>query len=267
MDDLHIALWQTPHPASTVEALTRLDAAAAQARTQGAELLVTPEMFCTGYAIGAERVATLAEPADGPLAQAIARIAQQHGLAIVYGYPETNPKGHPFNAAQFIDADGVRRMNYRKTHLYGDLDRAQFSAGDSATRVFEWKGWRLGLLICYDVEFPEAVRGLALQGADAVLVPTANMVPFDEVQRLLLPARALENSLFLAYANACGTEDHLAYNGLSCVLGPDGLVLARAEAGTALLPATLDPAARQRAQGQSQRPGRRADLYGPLAAP
>lgn len=267
MDDLHIALWQTPHPASTAEALQRLDAAAAQARAQGAELLVTPEMFCTGYAIGAERVAALAEPADGPLAQAIARIAQHHGIAIVYGYPEKNPQGRPFNAAQFIDADGVRRMNYRKTHLYGDLDRAQFSAGDSATRVFEWKGWRLGLLICYDVEFPEAVRGLALQRADAVLVPTANMVPFDDVQRLLLPARALENSLFLAYANACGTEDRLAYNGLSCVLGPDGHALARAEAGAALLPAKLDPAARLRAQEQSQRPGRRADLYGPLAAP
>ena len=70
MNDLHIALWQTPHPASTAEALQRLDTACAQARAQGAELLITPEMFMTGYAIGAERVASLAEPADGPLAQA-----------------------------------------------------------------------------------------------------------------------------------------------------------------------------------------------------
>lgn len=266
-DKLTLALWQTPYAATPAEALQRLEAAAAQAREQGADLLLTPEMALTGYAIGAGRVAALAEAADGPLAQAVAAIARRQRIAIAYGYPERQPDGRPFNAAQFIDADGVRRMNYRKTHLYGDLDRTQFSAGDRAAQVFEWMGWRLGLLICYDVEFPEAVRGLALQGADVVLVPTANMVPFDDVQRLLLPARALENSLFLAYANACGTEDRLAYNGLSCVLGPDGHALARAEAGSALLPATLDTAARQRAQAHSQQPGRRADLYGPLAAP
>ena len=206
MNDLHIALWQTPHPAGTAEALQRLDAACAQARAQGAGLLVTPEMFLTGYAIGAERVAAQAEPADGRLAQAVAAMAQRHGMGIVYGYPERHPDGRPFNATQFIDADGTRLMNYRKTHLFGDLDRAQFCAGDAASQVFEHRGWKLGLLICYDVEFPEAVRGLALQGADAVLVPTANMEPFDEVQRVLLPARALENSLYLAYANACGTE-------------------------------------------------------------
>lgn len=266
MDDLHIALWQTPHPASTDEALQRLDAACAQAHAQGAELLVTPEMFCTGYAIGAERVAALAEPADGPLAQAVARIAQHHGIAVVYGYPEQNPQGRPFNAAQAIGANGTRLSNYRKTHLFGDMDRAQFSAGDAASQVFEYSDWRLGLLICYDVEFPEAVRGLALQGADAVLVPTANMEPFDEVQRLLLPARALENRLFVAYANACGTEGGLRYNGLSTVSGPDGRVVAQTPAaGEALLPVTLSRTARNTARTASPLPHRRADLYGSLA--
>jgi predicted amidohydrolase len=264
--DLTLALWQTPHTASTAEALQRLDAACAQARAPGADLLVTPEMFCTGYAIGAERVAALAEPADGPLAQAVARIAQRHGIAIVYGYPEHNPNGKPFNAAQAIAANGSRLSNYRKTHLYGDMDRAQFSAGDTASQVFEHQGWRLGLLICYDVEFPETVRGLALQGADAVLVPTANMEPFDAVQRVLLPARALENSLYLGYANACGREDALAYNGLSCVIAPDGHVGHQADKGEALLIARLDAAVLQHRRLHAQRPGRRPDLYGPLAS-
>ena len=265
MNDLHIALWQTPHAANPAEALQRLDAACAQARAQGAELLVTPEMFMTGYAIGAERVAALAEPADGLLAQAVAATALRHGIAIVYGYPEDNPHGPPFNAAQAIAPDGTQLANYRKTHLYGDLDRTQFSAGDVASQVFTWRGWRLGLLICYDVEFPEAVRGLALQGADAVLVPTANMEPFDEVQRVLLPARALENSLCLAYANACGAEGALAYNGLSCAIGPDGTVQHRADKGEHLLIARLDAAALQHRRLHSQLPGRRADLYSPLA--
>lgn len=265
MSDLHIALWQTPHPASTAEALQRLGAACAQARALGAELLVTPEMYLTGYAIGADRVAALAEPADGPLAQAVAGLAQRHGIAIVYGYPEQNPDGRPFNAAQAIAADGTRLMNTRKTHLFGDLDRAQFCAGDAASQVFEWRGWRLGLLICYDVEFPETVRLLALQGADAVLVPTANMVPFDEVQRVLLPARALENRVFVAYANASGREGNLTYNGGSVVFGPGGDALALAGDGPALLSATLCAASRSPEATGTPLPDRRSDLYGALA--
>lgn len=266
MQTLTLALWQTPYAGSTADALQRLDATAAQARAQGADLLITPEMALTGYAIGPERVAALAQPCDGPLAHAVAAIAQRHGIAIVYGYSEHNPHGKPFNAAQAIDPEGVRLMNTRKTHLFGDMDRAQFSAGDTASQVFTWRGWQLGLLICYDVEFPEAVRGLALQGVGAVLVPTANMEPFDDVQRILLPARALENSVYLAYANACGFEDRTTYNGQSCVLRPDGHLLARAGAGGALLLATLDPALRQRSRGQSQLPWRRGALYGPLTA-
>lgn len=263
--DLTLTLWQTHHPATTAEALQRMDVSAAQARAQGAELLITPEMYLTGYAIGADRVAALAEPVDGPLAQTVASIAQRHGIAIVYGYPEHNPSGKPFNAAQAIDADGTRLMNHRKTHLFGDLDRAQFSEGDVASQVFEHKGWRLGLLICYDVEFPEAVRCLALQGADAVLVPTANMEPFDEVQRVLLPARALENRLFVAYANACGNEGPLVYNGLSSVCGPDGQVAVQAQsASEATTVCTLTRRALDAARAASPLPDRRRDLYGPL---
>ena len=265
MEDLHLALWQTPFASNPAEALLRLDAAAAQACAQGADLLVTPEMSLTGYAIGAERVAALAEPADGPLAQAVAAIAKRHGIAIVYGYPEQHPHGKPFNAAQCIDADGKRLSNYRKTHRFGSMDRAQFSAGDAPSQVFKWRGWRLGLLICYDVEFPEAVRGLALQGADAVLVPTANMEPFDEVQRVLLPARALESRLFVAYANACGAEAALRYNGLSTVYGPNGQTHAQAtDKGECLLRVTLSRRELDAARTTSPLTDRRQDLYGPL---
>jgi 5-aminopentanamidase len=194
VNDLKLALWQSPYAATPVEALSRLDATAAQARAQGTDWLVCPEMGLTGYAIGTERVKALAETPDGPLAQAVAGIARRHNIAIVCGYAEQHPQGAlPFNAVQAVGPDGTAIGHYRKTHLFGDMDRAQFSPGDAASQVFDWCGWRLGLLICYDVEFPEAVRSLALQGADAVLVPTANMVGFDEVPTLLVPARACEN--------------------------------------------------------------------------
>ncbi len=259
-DTLTLALWQCPYAGSPSQALLRLDAAAQQARAQGAELLLCPEMSLTGYQIGANGVAALAEPADGALAQAVAAIAQRHGIAIVYGYSEQNAHGKPWNAVQFIDADGQRLANYRKTHLFGDVDRAQFSPGPQAPAVFGWRGWRLGLLICYDIEFPEPARGLALQGADLVLVPTANMIQFDEVQRVLLPARALENRLFVAYANACGREGDTTYGGLSTVCGPDGAVLDQGAREETLRLVTLTRDALAQARVHSPLGDRRTDL-------
>lgn len=261
MDDtLTLALWQCPYAGSPSQALVLLDATAAQARDQGAGLLLCPEMSLTGYQIGAPGVAALAEPADGALAQAVAAIAQRHGLAIVYGYAEQNAHGKPWNAVQFIDADRQRLANYRKTHFFGDIDRAQFSPGPQAPAVFVWRGWRLGLLICYDIEFPEPARALALQGADAVLVPTANMIAFDEVQRVLLPARALENRVYVVYANACGQEGDTTYGGLSTVCAPDGTVVDQGGREETLRLATLDQHVLAQARVHAQWRDRRMDL-------
>jgi 5-aminopentanamidase len=257
---LTLALWQCPYAARPAEALARLDTVAAQARAQGAQLLVCPEMSLTGYQIGSVAVDALAEPADGALAQAVATIAQRHRIAIVYGYPEHNGPGKPFNAVQFVGATGQRLANYRKTHLFGDIDRAQFSPGPQAPAVFDWHGWRLGLLVCYDIEYPEPARGLALQGVDAILVPTANMIDFDEVQRVLLPARALENRVFVAYANACGHEGDTTYGGLSTACAPMGEVLTQGGRDEQLMIATLTRTALRSARTSSQLPDRRTDL-------
>lgn len=239
MKDLTLALWQAPYPPTVQAALAALDASAAQAHAQGADLLVTPEMALTGYLIGPGRVAALAEPADGPLRRAVAGIARRHHIAIAYGYPRANAQGRPFNAVTFVGADGRVRGGCDKTHLYGEADAAQFTPGAALGPVFTWRGWRLGLLICYDVEFPETVRALARAGADAVLVPTANMREFDEVPQQMVPERARDNRVFVAYANACGREGATRYGGLSTVAGPQGEVLARAGRGGALLLATL----------------------------
>ncbi len=279
--DLRLALWQTPYAPTPERALAALDGAAAQARSQGAELLVTPEMALTGYLVGPARAAALAEPPDGPLARAVARIARRHRIAIAYGYPRRNPgqrlgrnlgqnlgqgpgdgpQGKPFNATQLIGPDGRPLAGYDKTHLFGPADAAQFAPGQAAPAVLRWRGWRLGLLICYDVEFPETVRALALQGADAVLVPTANMREYDEVPRLLVPARACENRLYVAYANACGREADTAYGGLSTVAGPLGQVLVRAGRPRSLQVVSLSAAALRQARRSSPLPHRRADLY------
>jgi predicted amidohydrolase len=113
------------------------------------------------------------------------------------------------------------------------------------------------------VEFPEAVRALAMAGAELVAVPTALIEPFDIVSRTLVPARAFENQVYVAYAGMCGREGNLGYCGLSCIVGPDGRDLARAGTDPALLCADIDPAGI--AAGRKANPylcDRRAELYG-----
>lgn len=239
---MYLALYQCPPgPEDVAGNLQRLEQAARQAVQNGADLLVLPEMYLSGYNIGAKRVAELAESTDGPSALRIAEIAREHKLGILYGYPERDANGAIFNSVQLIDRQGERRANYRKTHLYGDLDRSQFSASDEPPAIFELDGWKIGLLICFDVEFPEAVRTLALAGADLVLVPTANMRPYEFVAQVLVPTRAFENQVFLAYANYVGSEGEIEYCGLSSIVAPDGQVMTQAKHGEELLVAELDP--------------------------
>jgi len=258
--ELILALWQTPYAGDVPTAFRALDEAAAQARGRGAEVLVCPEMSLTGYLLGPPTIAALAEPVDGPLLQAVAATARRHQIAIVCGWPCATA-GRPHNAVAFIGADGALLNVYAKTHLFGDADRAQFTPGPALPTVFSYRGLRLGLLICYDVEFPETVRHLAQQGADAVLVPTANMRAFDEVPTLLVPARACENRVYLAYANACGREGDTEYGGLSTVAGPLGTVLAQAGRDAGLSVVRLSAPSLAEARASSPLPQRRADLY------
>ena len=264
---MRVAIFQGPERSGNVAAsLERLAAAAREAADLGARLLIVPEMFLTGYNIGREAIRQLAEPAVGPAAERVATIARETGLALLYGYPERDGEA-VYNAAQLIDRDGRRLANHRKTHLFGTIDRDAFEAGTSGPTLAELEGWRLGIAICYDVEFPENIRVLALNGADFVAVPTALMQPYTFIAQSLVPARAYENQVFLAYANRCGRERSLEYIGLSCIVAPDGTDLARASTGEALITTELDPSV----QAASRRINtylrdRRPELYGPLTA-
>ena len=253
-----VAAWQCqPGPLDVAGNLRRLDEICAQAAAQQVEVLVTPEMFTSGYGLTPDQVLSLAEDAGGPTEDAVAQTARRHRLAIVYGHPERAAAGGAYNAATLVGPDGVVRGRHRKVHLFGDVDRRLFVPNAAPPAAFDFDGARVGILICYDVEFPEAVRRLAADGARAVLVPTANMAGFDEVQQILVRARACENGCGLVYANYCGSDDLFEYNGLSEICGPGGEVLAQAGAqGEELIIADLP--------GESAGTylaDRRADLY------
>jgi predicted amidohydrolase len=238
---MRVAIYQCePRPGDVGANLDRLAGVAEDAAAQGVQLLLCPEMFLSGYDIGASAADALAEPRDGDSAGAVARIARESRLAILYGYPERAPQGAVFNAVQLIGADGASLANYRKTHLFGELDRSMFSPSDDSSALVELNGWRLGLLICYDVEFPENARALALAGVDLIAAPTANMDPYEVVATTLVPARAYENQVYFAYANYCGHEGEISYCGQSCVAAPNGTDAARAGRDEALIVADLD---------------------------
>ena len=261
---MKLALYQGPGCLNDIQAgFTHLRAQAAKAKAQGAEILLLPEMYLSGYNIGPEAALKHAIPQAG-LAPA-REVAKSLHIALVFGYPEL-VDGKVANAAVLIGPDGEILLNYRKTHLFGDLDRGMFTQVGTEFPVAELNGARIGLLICYDIEFPEPARRLALAGADIILVPTAQMEPYEQVARHVIPTRAYENQVYLAYANHSGAENGLGYIGLSSICGPDGAVLAMAGADETMFFADTDPA--HQAAVRKADPffkDRRPALYGPLA--
>ncbi|NUP51965.1 MAG: carbon-nitrogen hydrolase family protein [Catenulispora sp.] len=254
----------SPDPAADRRAnLAALDGAAAQAVAGGAQLLVTPEMYLTGYNLGADVIAEVAEGRFGESAQAVSSIAAKHGIAILYGYPDLDGDGVVYNAVQLVGADGLPLANYRKTHLFGEVDRAAFAPGDELVVQAELAGVRVGLLICYDAEFPEAVRAHADAGTQLLLVPTALMRPYEYVPRQIVPARAIESQVFVAYVNRVGVERDFVYAGESRVVAPDGRELAVASDHEELLIADVDLADLAASRDvNTYLQDRRTDLYG-----
>jgi len=246
---LTIAVYQYAARDESPDArLERLAGAADHAAAQGARLLVTPEMFLCGYARPRDHVHAHAESADGPFARGVTDIARGRGLAIVYGYPEA-ADGVVYNAAQCIGPGGAPLANHRKLRLAGCDERETYTPGDGLT-TFELDGHRIGLLICYDVEFPETVRRAALAGSTLAAVPTALVERHPFVARHMVPTRAFENGMYVAYANYAGREGDAHYLGASCVSGPGGGDAARADADETLLIASVDSAAVARARAR-----------------
>ncbi|MFK7894175.1 MAG: carbon-nitrogen hydrolase family protein [Granulosicoccus sp.] len=267
-DDLIISLLQhEPTPTDIDAGIERLEQAASDASAHGSDILLTPECGITGYDISQQQAQTVAFARRGPTAERIAVIARRYSLAILYGFMEADNNTR-YNSVQLVSAEGETLLNYRKTHLWGDLDRALFSAGEQLAPVVSYQGWQLSTLICYDVEFPETLRALALGGAELILVPTALMHPYRFVAEQMIAVRAAENQVFLAYANLVGKERNTRYEGCSVIAGPEGNVLARAPDDKAtLIHAQLQADAIQRTRTQlPYHNNRRPELYGSLSA-
>lgn len=231
---MRLGLWQCASPAGDVTAgLAEVETALQAAAAQDIDILTLPEVLLPGY--NADQT-----PAPQGLAEAlddIPSLVAKHGVALVLGVAD-HRAGQVYNTAIAYDRAGAELARYDKVQLFGPREAAIYTQGDRLV-TFNFEGTRFGLLICYDVEFPEHTRALARAGAEVLLVPTANMMPFVNVNEVLVPARALESGLTVVYANYCGAEGDLTYSARSVIAGPDGRVQADAGQGAGLIWADL----------------------------
>ncbi|MGF6832772.1 putative amidohydrolase [Paenarthrobacter sp. TE4293] len=228
--------------------LRTIEDAAQRAAQAGAGLLLTPELFPVGYA--PLRLHAELDPSTLPaIRERLADIARRHSIGLVYSLPAVSrpesahdDDAQPADArngwhitATLLDAAGAEVLTYAKVHLFGAEEHKAFVAAQEPPAVVDFNGIRTSMLICYDVEFPEAVRAAAIRGAELLLVPTALSAGFDNVPQVLIRARALESQLNVAYANHSGHEDIYNFLGGSVVAGPDGSLLAAAGESPTLL--------------------------------
>lgn len=203
-------------PANTASALEAIARCGPDTR-----LLVFPETYLSGFPT-ADNIAALAQPIDGPAISTIQQAARDKNISVAIGFAEAH-EGRFYNTTALITPEGVA-LAYRKTHLWAS-DHGIFTAGDALVSC-EWEGLRVGILICYDIEFPETARALAQQEVDLLLVTNGNMDPYGPVHRTAITARAMENQLFAVMTNRCGSGDGLQFAGESAVINPFGQLVA-----------------------------------------
>lgn len=223
---MRLSVAQTPAELDTTGArLDWLRANLPLVASERADLLLLPELFACGYNIG-KAVTSRAEALDGPTYTAISKLANQFGIAICYGFAESAGRDL-FNAAITVSAQGKLLSHQRKLAIPPGYEQDHFKAGQGCA-VFKLHSFNIATLICYDAEFPETVRHVASMGADLVLVPTALSAGWPWVAHKMIPTRAFENGVFLAYANSAGVEHGMKYLGASVIATPDGAEAARA---------------------------------------
>lgn len=213
-------------------ALERINAA-----QEDTELIVFPETHLTGFA-ELDAAANRAISPHDPVFHTLHQAAKRKNLAIVLGFLERGDNAGCFNASVLITPEDGPILYYRKTHLWTD-ERNLITPGERLSCI-EWRGWHIGLMICYDLEFPETARALADLGAELIIITNGNMDPYGPVHHHLARARAIENQCFVAMTNRSGTGAGYTFAGGSAVFAPDGERLAHLDRGEGVTHAMLD---------------------------
>jgi predicted amidohydrolase len=205
-----------------------------------ADLVVFPESFARDFGEAGSAVAEYAEELDGPFATEVRAVAGRLGATVVAGmFERSADPERPFNT---LVVRGAAEAAYRKIHLYdsfGYRESERLLAGPvDGPVVLDVGGWRVGLMTCYDLRFPELARGLVDRGAEVLVLPAAWVAGPLKVDhwRTLVRARAIENTVFLCAVGQPAPR----YSGHSMVVDPLGEVLTEAGDGPEVVHATLE---------------------------
>lgn len=217
---MRIELVQLPGQDCNIKANLDAVMAAIQQRSEQTDLLVFPETYLTGFPTK-DNIGSLAHSLESESFAPLRTACREENIAIAIGTSELSD-GKFYNTTSLITPSGIA-MRYRKTHLWAS-DKGIFTPGNQLMTC-EWQGIRVGILICYDIEFPETARALASLGADLLIVTNGNMDPYGPVHRNAIIARAMENQMFAVMVNRCGAGDDLMFAGGSCVVNPFGDVV------------------------------------------
>lgn len=238
MNTLTIALAQIDlvlgSPARNLESAR---AKITDATTRGADVVVLPELWSSAYDL--EHATTHASALDTGMFAELGALARENQIAIVGSLLELDGS-HVFNTATLVDMRGQRIGAYRKLHLVPMLDEDKFLAGGDNAPVFDASFGKCALAVCYDLRFPELWRHYALMGARLMFLPSEWPIQRIAHWRTLLPARAVENQIFIAATNRVGTSKGETFGGHSMVVNPWGEILVEGDEREALLIAQID---------------------------
>lgn len=207
-----------------------------------ADLVLAGELYLTGY-MARDAFARLAEPLGGPSVKAVSKIAAEHGAHVVFGMPERESgTKRVYNASVMVSPDG-RVAAYRKVYPanFGPFEEGLYFGRGSELVLVDTTFGKIGLLICYDSFFPELAKAYALAGADVLAIISASPATSKPFFDRILPARAIENALFVLYANLVGTELNIVFQGGTQAIGPRGEDLGKVkDLEEGLVTATVD---------------------------
>ena len=196
------------------------------AAKNGAQIICLPELFSTGYNLRliGDKIPQMAQKLDGETITALRAVSKEYACCIIAPIAlEKDIPGVVYNSAVVLE-DGEILGVYDKNHLWA-MERFYFRPGE-AYPVFDTKYGRIGVMVCYDIGFPEVARILTLKGAEILFCPSAWTILDRDMWNLNIPQRALENNLFVAGINRYGQEgDALYMEGATKVCGPRGKVI------------------------------------------
>lgn len=202
------------------------------------DVLMFPEMWNTGYAL--EEIDGLADPFGGQTTELLSAFSKTHGVCIVGGSIAEKREDGVYNTILAFDREGNRIADYSKIHLFRLMsEEKHLKAGGHAGRL-ELEGANAGMMICYDIRFPELARKLALDGAKLLFVPAEWPNPRLHHWRTLLTARAIENQMYVIACNRMGQSGETSFFGHSMIIDPWGEIVAEAGGEECILYGDVD---------------------------